>query len=228
MGKRQFLPLAMALAAGVAALAMFAAVPAPSSAGDPATAAPAANAAASAPAGGPPSKGGESNTAKAADGKKDVAKETAAKSKVEPADNSYCLVCHMNYETEKLTRSHQIAGVGCAKCHGESEKHSGDEDGLTPPDVMFTHSDVDGFCMTCHPKEKIAKNENHKDIFSAKAPVDEHLVCAECHGENHRMAVRTRTWDKKTRKLISDDGVRMMYKDSPATSGVKPAAKKSK
>jgi hypothetical protein len=39
------------------------------------------------------------------------------------------------------------------------------------------------------------------------------------------MAVRTRQWDKKTRKLISDDGVRMMYKDSPATEGVRPSKK---
>jgi hypothetical protein len=36
------------------------------------------------------------------------------------------------------------------------------------------------------------------------------------------MAVRTRIWDKKTGKLLSDDGVRMMYKDSPATKGVGP------
>ena len=42
------------------------------------------------------------------------------------------------------------------------------------------------------------------------------------------MAVRTRKWDKKTRKLISDDGVRMMYKDSPATNGVQSGGKKSK
>ena len=61
----------------------------------------------------------------------------SAAGEIEPADNSYCIVCHLNYETEKLTTGHQIAGVGCAKCHGESEKHSGDEDGLTPPDVMF-------------------------------------------------------------------------------------------
>ena len=76
------------------------------------------------PAAGSPSKGGESNTAKAADGKKDVAKETAAKSKVEPADNSYCLVCHMNYETEKLTRSHQIAGVRLARNATASRKNT--------------------------------------------------------------------------------------------------------
>jgi hypothetical protein len=41
------------------------------------------------------------------------------------------------------------------------------------------------------------------------------------------MAVRTRKWDKKTRKLLSDDGVRMMYKDSPATEGVPEGGKKT-
>ena len=33
--------------------------------------------------------------------------------------------------------------------------------------------------------------------------------CTDCHGM-HRMAHRTRRWDKITRKLIKDDGVRMM------------------
>jgi hypothetical protein len=159
-----------------------------------------------------------------------AAPKTAAKEEeeIEPADNSYCIVCHLNYEAEKLTRKHQIAGVGCAKCHGDSEKHSGDEDGLTAPDVIFAHEDVDKFCMTCHPKEKIIKNENHKDVFDPKIAKDEHLVCTECHAENHKMAVRTRKWDKKTRKLLSDDGIRMMYKDSPATNGVPEASKKDK
>jgi len=164
------------------------------------------------------------------DADKKAAKEKekkAAEEEIEPADNSYCVVCHLNYETEKLTRSHQIAAVGCDKCHGASEKHSGDEDGLTAPDVIFAHEDVDKFCMTCHPKEKIEKHENHKEAFDPKVPADEHLICTECHGENHKMAVRTRKWDKKTRKLLSDDGVRMMYKNSPATEGVPDGGKKA-
>lgn len=162
---------------------------------------------------------------------KAIDKPAGAKS-VEPADNSYCLVCHLNYENEKLTKGHRIAGVSCAKCHGESEKHSGDEDGLTPPEIMFAKSGVDKYCITCHPEDKVLeydrkkKTEYHKDVFDPKA--EDHLICTECHGENHRMAVRTRLWDKNTRKLISDDGVRMMYKDSPATEGVKAPDKKPK
>jgi hypothetical protein len=160
------------------------------------------------------------------DAKTPAAPPASVKTPVEPADNSYCLVCHLNYETEKLTREHQMAGIGCANCHGESAKHSGDEDGITPPDIMYAEDQVDNYCMTCHPKDKLLekdkknKTDYHQDLLDLKA--EDHLICTECHGENHRMEVRTRRWDKKTRKLISDDGVRMMYKDSPATEGVRP------
>ena len=35
--------------------------------------------------------------------------------------------------------------------------------------------------------------------------------CVDCHGE-HRLAIRTRRWDKATGKLVHDDGVRMTSK----------------
>jgi hypothetical protein len=140
----------------------------------------------------------------------------------EPADNSYCYVCHANYEHEKLTKAHQPVGVGCEKCHGMSVKHSGDEDGLTPPDKMYAKSAVDPFCMTCHEKSKLVKRDDHKDYFR---DLQEGETCSDCHAEKHHLAVRTRIWDKKTGKLVKDDGVRMMLKDSPATEG---AAAKSK
>jgi hypothetical protein len=237
MRTRNPLRLAATVVAGAAVVAMFAIGPALLPAGDatkkevkPAAPAPAASAA-------------KSNDKQAA------AKDPKEKAEpIEPADNSYCLVCHLNYENEKLTHKHQIVGVGCAKCHGPSEKHSGDEDGLTAPDIIYAHEDVNKFCMTCHPQEKLAKSKNHKDLMPAiladqgklkadkspaksagkagKLEAEDRLVCTECHGENHRMEVRTRKWDKKTRKLISDDGVRMMYKNSPATEGVKSSKKK--
>jgi hypothetical protein len=142
--------------------------------------------------------------------------------KPEPADNSYCYVCHANYQGEKLTKAHQPAGVGCEKCHGTSVKHSGDEDGLTPPEKMYAKLQVNAFCMTCHEKPKLTKLDDHKDFFKDPQPGE---TCDNCHGEKHRMAVRTRIWDKVTGKLLKDDGVRMMQKDSPATEG---AAQKSK
>ena len=80
--------------------------------------------------------------------------------------------------------------------------------------------------MTCHPKDKMLEKDKRKRTSTTRTSstrsAEDHLVCTECHGENHKMAVRTRKWDKKTRKLLSDDGVRMMYKDSPATEGVRP------
>ena len=135
----------------------------------------------------------------------------AAPAKVapEPADNSYCLVCHSNYEQEKLVCGHQPAGVGCEKCHGLSDKHSADEDNITPPDRMYPKDEINASCLACHEREKLIKDADHKDIYEAKAEADDE-TCTECHGLQHRLKVRTRIWDKKTRKLISDDGVRMM------------------
>lgn len=126
--------------------------------------------------------------------------------RVEPADNSYCHVCHANYKKDELSTVHQPAGVGCETCHGPSDKHSSDEDGLIPPEKMYPRQKINHYCMTCHPKDKIARVEDHKPLATAKAK----KVCTDCHGK-HRLKHRTRIWDKSTGKLISDDGVRMMY-----------------
>jgi hypothetical protein len=154
--------------------------------------------------------------------------KSAAPEPVEPADNSYCMVCHLNYENEKLTKSHQPAGIGCEKCHGMSAKHSADEDGLTPPDIMYPQTEVNRFCLSCHGKEKerLLKEtaKEHKEFFAKTAA---ELFCTDCHGEHHRLKHRTRVWDKTTRKLVRDDGVRMMYKDSPATTGKAAPAKQA-
>jgi len=128
------------------------------------------------------------------------------------ADNSYCYVCHVNYDGEELTLNHEIAGVGCETCHGVSERHSADEDGITPPDRMFPRGKINAYCITCHAEADINHVSEHKPLFDATSG-DTH-VCTDCHGK-HSMAVRTRIWDKETGKLISDDGVRMMYEDSP-------------
>jgi len=126
--------------------------------------------------------------------------------RVQPADNSYCYVCHANYKKDELSRAHQPAGVGCETCHGPSDKHSSDEDGLIPPQIMYPRQKINRYCMTCHPKDKIGQIEDHKPLPAAKVK----KVCTDCHGK-HRLKHRTRIWDKSTGKLISDDGVRMMY-----------------
>ena len=130
----------------------------------------------------------------------------------EPADNSFCYVCHLNYEEEKLVKKHQPAGVGCETCHGMSDKHSEDEDNVVPPHIMFAKTDVVAFCTGCHDKNELLKEEDHEELFSEQA--DPKDTCTDCHGAKHRLKVRTRRWNKTTGKLIWDDGVRMM-EDKP-------------
>jgi len=127
--------------------------------------------------------------------------------KPEPADNSYCCVCHINFKKEELARTHQPVGVGCENCHGPSDAHSSDEDNLTPPEKMYTKQKINSYCMTCHTKRRLAKVSDHKPLLAGKS---KEKTCTGCHG-NHRLKVRTRIWDKNSGKLISDDGVRMMY-----------------
>jgi hypothetical protein len=124
-----------------------------------------------------------------------------ASAKAEPADNSYCYVCHVNYQEELLVTQHQAAGVGCERCHGTSAKHSADEDNLTAPERMYAAAKVAPFCLTCHAGEKLRQNANHQPVFAGATP----QRCTECHGE-HQMKNRTRRWDKDTGKLIWKDG----------------------
>ena len=131
----------------------------------------------------------------------------------EPADNSYCYVCHANYQDEDLTRFHQPVGVGCELCHGMSDEHSADEDGLTPPEIMWPKAWINVTCMECHPHKELEREHEHEEFLARPQPDQ---VCTDCHGEHHRLSVRTRVWDRKTGKLTACDGVRMMDADSPA------------
>ena len=126
----------------------------------------------------------------------------------EPADNSFCYVCHLNYEDEELSRIHQPAGIGCETCHGISDKHSADEDSTIPPDIMYPTAGIIPFCLACHEKEQLLDEEDHKDLFALDA--DPNKSCTDCHGKKHRLSVRTRKWNKGSGELIWDDGVRMM------------------
>ena len=126
----------------------------------------------------------------------------------EIADNSYCYVCHLNYQEEEFTTNHQLAGVGCEDCHGISDRHSSDEDGVTPPDIMYPEEKINPSCLECHPKEEIIDQIGHRPFFSETDT--ERQYCMACHGLKHRLEVRTRRWDKQTGELIWDDGVRMM------------------
>ena len=133
--------------------------------------------------------------------------------KPEPADNSYCLVCHANYQEEKLTTGHQQVGVGCETCHGISMEHSADENNTTPPDIMWVSFRVNSRCMTCHPKEGLLQGsdaESHQQFFDRldhpeQADTGE-TDCVGCHARAHKLAHRTRIWDRETGKLLKQSG----------------------
>ena len=126
----------------------------------------------------------------------------------ETADNSFCYVCHVNYEEEELAQIHMPVGVGCETCHGISDKHSEDEDNVTPPEVMFPRKRIVAFCTECHTKEDLKGQDEHDELFAAGIKAKD--TCADCHAEKHRLEIRTRKWNKRTGKLVWDDGVRMM------------------
>ena len=152
----------------------------------------------------------------------------------EPADNSFCNVCHANLEDEKLVSIHLPEGVGCETCHGISDKHSEDEDSLIPPDVIFAKSKITLFCIQCHDQEELIESEiEHKNLFAVigktqnsaaepktdeKKPANKKIqtdekkleTCTDCHDFEHELKNRTRRWNKETRKLEWFDGVRMM------------------
>jgi hypothetical protein len=118
---------------------------------------------------------------------------------VAEGDNSYCLVCHINYKEEKFARAHQKAGMNCMQCHGSSNDHSSDENNITPPDIMYPKQNVDPLCVVCH------SLAGHEPLVNEPGK----QYCTDCHAKDHILKVRTRRWDKVTRKLIADDNVRM-------------------
>ena len=110
------------------------------------------------------------------------------------ADNSRCLVCHVNYMQEDIAVTHARAGMGCTNCHGESDEHIADESWAsggngTAPDVMFPLEKIKPFCMGCHTKDKI-DTEQHKPVF---AEGSDERYCTDCHGD-HRLIERKCKW----------------------------------
>ncbi len=123
------------------------------------------------------------------------------------ADNSRCHVCHINFATEELSVTHARANVSCENCHGESDAHCGDEDNITPPEIMYPESKINAACLKCH-GDRMKMTAKHKASLEGRPK----KTCTGCHGE-HRMSHRTRRWNKETGELISDDKVRMLTDD---------------
>jgi len=118
----------------------------------------------------------------------------------EVVDNSRCHVCHINYDEEELALNHGLVGVSCERCHGSSDAHCSDENNITPPDIMYSKASVNPSCMKCHPKDEIIEEDHHKLLLSGTATQAKY--CTDCHGIEHRVAVRTVRWDKTTGKLL--------------------------
>ena len=118
--------------------------------------------------------------------------------RVRPADNSYCFVCHLDYQTEPLAENHRAHGIGCVKCHGPSDAHVEDEEAETAPETMYSRSRINPACHGCH-AEPVLPPQCRSAVSAAAG------VCTDCHGE-HRLVERTRKWDKKTGELTWTNG----------------------
>ena len=105
-----------------------------------------------------------------------------------PKDNSACLVCHINFETEEIAASHLKKAVTCAHCHGVSSEHMNDEEAAAEPDILFGRAEVDASCKKCHQAHKNpeavakllaelkGKRRPHGRLILSNA------ICTDCHG----------------------------------------------
>jgi len=127
--------------------------------------------------------------------------------------NPFCKACHLDFDEEEMALNHEIVGIGCERCHGESLRHRSDEANVTPPQLMYTKERINPTCMMCHPRHEIRHVEDHGPILEAGLSVfeseevagdDEHTkkYCIDCHGVHHRMKVRTIRWNKATGEVI--------------------------
>jgi len=114
------------------------------------------------------------------------------------ADNTRCHVCHINYQDEELAVVHARASIGCETCHGPSNAHCSDENHLTAPDIMYPLAKINSFCMECHTRDTIDIMPHQPILDGTAGEGTKH--CTDCHG-SHRLARRTRKWDKETGKL---------------------------
>jgi nitrate/TMAO reductase-like tetraheme cytochrome c subunit len=105
-------------------------------------------------------------------------------------DNSECLICHMDFDSEELSVKHDQAGIGCTNCHGASLAHGDDELNITPPDKLFGRAETERFCKGCHATHVEGKvyDDFVKQWHSKRRPngrmILDDSVCTDCHG-NH-------------------------------------------
>ena len=126
--------------------------------------------------------------------------------------NIFCAACHYAFGDEEMAKTHEDAGIGCERCHGESERHRSDEDNVTPPEIMYPKEKIMPTCMMCHPRHEIEHVGMHKELLAGaktifdsepeeNAPV---ITCTFCHAKKHRIKVRTIRWNKATGELLDE------------------------
>lgn len=126
--------------------------------------------------------------------------------------NDFCSACHYGFSDEELAFDHMLVGIGCERCHGESERHRNDEDNITPPEIMYPKAKINPTCMMCHPRHEIEYVKDHESllagvetIFDADTETTGHkLYCTTCHAKGHRINVRTVRWNKATGELLDE------------------------
>ena len=129
--------------------------------------------------------------------------------------NQFCFACHFDFAEEEFGRSHELAGIGCERCHGESMRHRSDEANITPPDLMYPKARINPTCMMCHPRHEINTVPAHKPLLASAETIFDEVVedsastheaqyCTDCHASKHRMKVRMVRWNKATGELIKD------------------------
>ncbi|MBN1417834.1 MAG: DUF1080 domain-containing protein [Planctomycetes bacterium] len=100
-----------------------------------------------------------------------------------PADDSYCHVCHFNFQDEELAATHAEEDIGCAACHGPSIDHRHDEDNVTPPDRIYRLSEIESACAECHERCAPSREAASRPLAAGRK------VCTDCHGA-HRVPTR--------------------------------------
>ena len=125
--------------------------------------------------------------------------------------NQFCAACHYAFGDEEMARTHEMASIGCERCHGESERHRSDENNITPPEIMYPKDKINPTCMMCHPRHEIKHVASHKPllagaktIFDSDESDNEQLYCTTCHAKEHRINVRTIRWNKATGELLNE------------------------
>lgn len=107
-----------------------------------------------------------------------------------PQDNSLCLVCHLDFESEPLSADHLARKITCAACHGPSEAHQADETDMTKPDILFGRSEVVPFCKECHEDHKrpdlveAFRTEWRGRIRPNGRTIQQKPMCTDCHGRH--------------------------------------------